>query len=51
MMLDRLDRRLKDLEWQQARPAEVKLVWYDEEPDPGAEIIKLRWLDEVEKKY
>ena len=46
-----LIRRLEDLERQQAEPVKFKLIWYDEEPEPGAEIIKLRWLDEVEKKY
>ena len=46
-----LEKRLGVLERQQAGPVKIKLLWYDEESDPGAEIIKLRWLDEIEKEY
>jgi hypothetical protein len=49
-----LEKRLEDLERQQAEPTKFKLLWYDEEQgphDPRAEVIKLRWFDEVEKEY
>ena len=48
---DSLNRRLENLERQQAEPVKFELIWYDEESEPGAEIIKLRWLEEVEKEY
>ena len=54
MKADSLIRRLEDLERQQSEPVKFKLLWYDEEQsphEPRAEIIKLRWLDEVEKMY
>ena len=54
MNADSLNRRLEALERQQAEPVKFKLFWYDEEQsphEPGAEIIKLRWLDEIEKEY
>ena len=46
-----LIRRLEALERQQAEPVKFKLLWYDEEPDPGAEVIQLKWFDEIEKEY
>jgi hypothetical protein len=51
MKVDSLIRRLEDQERQQAEPVDVKLIWYDEEPDPGAEVIQLKWFDEIEKEY
>lgn len=51
MKLDSLDRRLEDLERQHAGPVKFNLHWYGEVPEPGAEVIQLRWVDEVEKEY
>ena len=51
MKADSLIRRLEDLARQQAEPAEVKLIWSWEPHDPDDVIIKLRWLDEIEKEY
>ncbi len=51
MKVDSLNRRLETLERQQAEPTKFKLLWYDEVQSPQAEVIKLRWLDEVEKEY
>ena len=44
-----LEKRLEDLE-RRANPMDFKLVWYDDDPchEPGAQVIQLRWLDEVE---
>ena len=41
-------KRLEDLE-RQAEPENVVLVWYDDpRHEPCAQVIILRWLDEVE---
>ena len=50
MKADSIDRRLKDLEREQAGPVEYVLVWADSDEDPskdGPGAIRLKWLDEV----
>lgn len=50
-MKHNLEKRLEDLERQQAEPVKFKLHWYDEVDEPRAEVIQLRWLDETKKEY
>jgi hypothetical protein len=50
-MKHNIEKRLEALERQHHQPVEVKLIWPWEPHDPDDVIIKLRWLDEVNKEY
>jgi len=48
-----LKKRINDLEQKHAEPEKFVLRWADEDEDPskdGPDVIRLKWLDELEKR-
>jgi hypothetical protein len=52
-MKGNFEKRLMDLERQQAKPEEFEFYWPHDEipPEHRDSVIRLRWLDEVEKEH